>query len=264
MTVGENDAAQEHELVAHQRSFGGEITAYYQAVLDNLHWPGGGNGDRVAVRTLGVTSYRRGEGVTTVAAGLAATAAASEHGPVLLVEVSTEPPTLHEVFDLPMPVPESSANGNGNGNGNGYGERRFAAPIAMGEAAPADAELPIQVERAAQPTAVSNLHLLSSEAIAPSQHGRLAIDRIAQAAAAATSKFELVVLDLPAAGTRSAAIHLAGLLDGVLLVVEAEGVRWESVNRLRQLLDRAGANVAGAILNKRRRYTPRWFEEDDE
>ena len=72
-------------------------------------------------------------------------------------------------------------------------------------------------------------------------------------------KFRLVVFDVPPAGEQSATLRLAGLLDAVIIVVEAERVRFEVARRAKELLERAGARVRGAVLNKRRDYVPRWF-----
>ena len=49
-------------------------------------------------------------------------------------------------------------------------------------------------------------------------------------------------------------LHAAGIaaLDGIVLVVEAETVRWEIVLRAKEILSRAGAKIVGGILNKRR------------
>jgi Mrp family chromosome partitioning ATPase len=72
-------------------------------------------------------------------------------------------------------------------------------------------------------------------------------------------RFDLVVFDLPAAGEASFALRLAGLLDGVLLVIEAERVRGEVAQRVQEALRRSQSAVLGAVLNKRRRYVPEWL-----
>jgi Mrp family chromosome partitioning ATPase len=49
-------------------------------------------------------------------------------------------------------------------------------------------------------------------------------------------------------------------LDGVLLVIAAEGTRREAVQREKDLLAQANARLLGAVLNKWRRYTPGWLQ----
>jgi Mrp family chromosome partitioning ATPase len=53
--------------------------------------------------------------------------------------------------------------------------------------------------------------------------------------------------------------RLAGLLDGVLFVIEAERVRWQVAERTTEHLRRANVRLLGAVLNKRRRHVPEWL-----
>jgi capsular exopolysaccharide synthesis family protein len=50
---------------------------------------------------------------------------------------------------------------------------------------------------------------------------------------------------------------LASHVDGVVMVVEAEGTRWEVASAAKHNLETANANIFGAILNKREYYIPR-------
>jgi capsular exopolysaccharide synthesis family protein len=52
---------------------------------------------------------------------------------------------------------------------------------------------------------------------------------------------------------------LARVVDGVVLVVEAEKTRWEVARSAKERLERAGANIMGAVLNNRRRHIPGWI-----
>src|SRR5437763_2361808 len=79
-----------------------ELREHYRVLLQRLGWPGGGPPD--TPRALGVTSCRRGEGVSTVAACLAATAAASGQGPVLLVDADLARPAAHSLLGV-SPAP---------------------------------------------------------------------------------------------------------------------------------------------------------------
>ncbi len=67
------------------------MRAACEGVLRRLGWPAQGPD---GVRTLGLTSCHSGEGVTTLAAHLALTAAAQEAGPVLLVDANVAQPGL--------------------------------------------------------------------------------------------------------------------------------------------------------------------------
>lgn len=211
---------------------------YYQALLRQLHWPPTSSGgaeahpDRASgpVRTLGITSCGRKEGVSTIAAQLAATAAAMDEGSVLLVDANLACPLVHRMFDV--------------------------------DPSPGLSELlldPAALTAYVQPSGIDNLELLT----AGEPNGSLAkafdTGRIREVLCAVEEDYHLVVLDMAPAGLQSAALRLAGLLDGVVMVVEAERVRYEVARRTKQLLQRAGASVRGAVLNKRRDYIPRWL-----
>jgi uncharacterized protein involved in exopolysaccharide biosynthesis len=72
------------------------------------------------------------------------------------------------------------------------------------------------------------------------------------------SDLDYVVFDMPSLGDTSATLPMAGFMDKVLLVVEAEKSNRESIKRAySQLAARANVSV---IFNKSRSYGPKWLE----
>lgn len=71
--------------------------------------------------------------------------------------------------------------------------------------------------------------------------------------------FDLVVFDLPPAGDSAGGDRLAAMMDGVLLVIEAERVRWQVAQRTKERLLHGDARLLGAVLNKRQRHVPGWL-----
>jgi succinoglycan biosynthesis transport protein ExoP len=72
------------------------------------------------------------------------------------------------------------------------------------------------------------------------------------------SDFNYVVFDMPSLGNTSATLPLAGFMDKVLLVVEAEKSNRDAVKRAyAQLAAKADVSV---IFNKSRSYGPKWLE----
>jgi protein-tyrosine kinase len=71
--------------------------------------------------------------------------------------------------------------------------------------------------------------------------------------------FELVVLDCPpvADGAFSGLVPEAG--DGVILVVQAEKTRPAVIARAKGLVEQAGGQVIGAVLNRRTNYIPEFL-----
>ena len=75
------------------------LDEHCQFLLKRLGWPGR-EGEH-AIRTLGLTSCRDGEGVSTVATYLATAAAARQGGRVVLVDANLDQPAVTQVFGVP-------------------------------------------------------------------------------------------------------------------------------------------------------------------
>jgi len=202
-----------------------EVCSRYETLLHRLSWPSDGS-----LRTLGITSCRSGEGVSTIAAHLAVTAASLGDRRILLVDANFTRPYLPRIF--------SARSRPG-----------LAEILRDGQ----------DLSEVLQPSTAANLSLLAAgrandgaahvynPAGLPGFIKELAKDH------------DLVVVDLPAVSCSNAAIRLAGMLDGVLLVVEACQVRREVARQAADLLVRAGSRPLGVVLNKWRRHVPDWL-----
>jgi Mrp family chromosome partitioning ATPase len=176
-----------------------------------------------------VTSCSAGEGVTTVAANLAVYVSFHTRQPVLLVDANLERPAIH---------------------------RPFGVKVTPGLVDVLRDDVPL--DDAVQPTKYGNLWVLAAGATKAAIAG--------QRTAPLSTLFDKlddsyghVIFDLAVAGEVGPCFPLARLLDGVLLVVESEHVRRPAAEWVQQRLQRAGANVVGAVLNKRRHYVPSWL-----
>lgn len=179
--------------------------------------------DARELRTLGVTSSFRGEGVTTVAVHLALAAAEDGDCRVLLVDADFAQPSLQRVVDATVEPGLADMLRESDG----------------GEAYLRESSLP-------------NLFVLTAGKMngAPSRaHDAMQLGAAIKECAA---DFDLVLFDMPPAGETSFSLRLAGLLDGLLLVVEANRVSTEVAQRTSELLTRAQSRVLGVILNKQR------------
>jgi Mrp family chromosome partitioning ATPase len=67
-----------------------------------------------------------------------------------------------------------------------------------------------------------------------------------------------IFIDIPPVLAYSEGISLSHLCDGVILVIQASDNRWEVVNEARRLLERAGVNIIGGIINRREYFIPDW------
>ena len=70
------------------------------------------------------------------------------------------------------------------------------------------------------------------------------------------ANYDWVVVDGAPVTVYSDAGILAGWVDGVVLVVEAERTRAEVVTQAKRALEEAGAHIFGAVLNRQRYHIP--------
>jgi Mrp family chromosome partitioning ATPase len=71
------------------------------------------------------------------------------------------------------------------------------------------------------------------------------------------TKFDLILIDSAPLTISPDGLAIASKVDGVVLVVEAEKTRWQTVRQMRDSISRVGGNILGIVLNKRRYYIPK-------
>ena len=77
--------------------------------------------------------------------------------------------------------------------------------------------------------------------------------------AEAARQFDHVVIDAPPLDEAPGSAVLAGKVDGVILLVDAQRTRRKIALRAKQRIESAGGNVIGCVLNRRRYHLPRWL-----
>lgn len=211
----------------------GYFQPYCLEILQTLlpsNGAGGDNGDRV--RTVGLTSCHGGEGVSTLASNLAVAAAGARSGRVLLVDAHLAMPRLHALFGL--------ARSPGLAN------------VLAGHDA---------VKGTCRATRVANLSLLTAgESKGALRADGLSLEGLPDLLETVKQDYELVLLDLPPIEESAVPAALFQVIDGVLLVAESERVRQETLSRAGRILEYVGASVLGVVVNKQRRYIPRWLD----
>ena len=85
------------------------------------------------------------------------------------------------------------------------------------------------------------------------EHRRECIDRLCR-------EFQYVLFDCPAVLVSSDVLSIASLVDGLLMVVEAERTTREEVSRAERQVEAAGGRLCGSILNKRKNPVPGWAQ----
>jgi capsular exopolysaccharide synthesis family protein len=181
-------------------------------------------------RLIGVTSCRSGEGVSSVAANLATTLARKGNARVLLVEANLMRPSAHHIFGIAHSPGLTDVLLDGSGD----------------------------------LTAITNAHTRNLDVITSGQGG-LSFSQLADSREFADllhlwrNEYSFVVFDLPPIFKGKSAHKLANLVEGLILVVGAEGVSWEVAQRAKGELSQTKVNVLGVVLNKRCYHIPQWL-----
>jgi capsular exopolysaccharide synthesis family protein len=183
-----------------------------------------------APRVLAVTGSHPGEGVSTVAANLAAVLARAGDGKVLLIDANLGHPSVHRIF------------------------RQKLAPGLIDVLKDGQTG-----EEAIIPSPVQNLDILSAGTANGDPSGIFSSGRLPSFLDSAKKDYRFVVIDLPTVNQASWAVRLASLCDGVALVVEAERSRREVAQRVKEQLLNSRAKVLGIVINKRRFRIPGWL-----
>lgn len=180
-------------------------------------------------KLVAVTSCKHGAGVTTMAAGLAATLSETGDGNVLLVDMNLEQGSAHP-FHQGKPG------------------------CALSDALENATREPAQVRE--------NLYLVSAHETRNEKLPRALPKRFAHLIPRMkASDYDYIIFDMPPITQTSVTPRLAGLMDMVLVVVESETTGQEIVKRAHSLLNESRATVA-TVLNKHRAYIPERLSQE--
>jgi len=69
---------------------------------------------------------------------------------------------------------------------------------------------------------------------------------------------DMIVIDSAPVDTSDEGLELCAVVDGVVIVVEAEKTRFQVISNLRDRITHSGGNLLGMVFNKQRYYLPKW------
>lgn len=202
---------------------------FYQSLLCRLQSMDFGVGGEH--RSVGLISCARGEGVTTVASNLAVHAAHCIEARILIVDANLAHPSLHKTFQLSATPGLADAIG-----GN------------------------ITPEESIQQSGLDNLSIVTSGIDKELARLILPLDEVCRVFESFRTDFDLVIVDLPALNVPTNLSLLTSKLDGVLVVLAAEGISAEVAERQIRQITENGTELLGVVFNKRRRHLPWWIE----
>ena len=171
-------------------------------------------------KTLLITSSSPEEGKTTTAANLAVSLA-SEGKSVILVDSDLRKPALHRVFDLP--------------------EHKGLTHLILGDAT---------LDEVMSPTSIEGLRVISSGPVPPDATYVLGSPKMKEVVEEIKNSADIVIFDSPPILVVADPMLLGGLVDGVLMVVNSERTRQDTVKHSVENLRQAAPAFMGAVLNK--------------
>ncbi len=207
---------------------------YFDTLRDNIVIPPSKTSS--IPRTIAITSSDFNQGVSTIVSKLALTFSKYEKGPVLLVDTNFAKPTVHKIFGT-KPSP-------------GLGEFLIDD---------------IDSEIIVYPSPIKNLHIIPAGDIITNPTSKFDSPKFTQLLAKWKSKYSYMLFDTPPLQCdmkqcdMNSSVRLASLVDGVVIVVEAERDRRELLLSMKQRLLDSNANIIGVVLNKTRYYIPKWL-----
>jgi Mrp family chromosome partitioning ATPase len=179
-------------------------------------------------KLVAVTSTHEGAGVSTIAAGLAASLSETGDGRVLLVDMNLEHGAAQQFF---------------NGKPS----------LQIDDALPTEKRDDALVQE--------NLYVVS-EGSNTERLPRALPKRFASLIPKLkASDYDYIIFDMPPVSPTSVTTRLAGYMDTVMLVVESEKTDSQVAQQATALLAQSKANVT-AVLNKTRKYVPARLHQD--
>ncbi len=200
----------------------------YQAIINHIRLATAGSKQTASL--FAITSWHKGEGVSSIAANIAISLANLTDGRILLVDANLNQPSVHMIFGV----------SRSPGLTEIFGKAQLDTVVI-------------------KPSSIKNLDIL------PSGQGEVNLSLLfdskpfAELLSLWRREYSYVIFDMPAMGEVSAGIRLATLADGVFLVVEADRTRWEVAQQAKEMLAQAKVNVLGVVLNKRQFPIPEWL-----
>lgn len=182
------------------------------------------------VRTLLFTSAEGGEGKTTSAAYFSLVSALHQGLRTCLIDGDLHRPRIHRLFELPREVGLSEILGKG-----------------------------LPIEAGLKKCRYEKLSLLTAGEESESPSELLMPDRLSAMLERMKLLFDFIVVDSPPLLPVSDPVVLAREMDGVALVLRAGKTQRDVALRARRLLEGAGANLLGVIVNNVDDVLPYYF-----
>jgi len=179
-------------------------------------------------KLVAITSTHRGSGVSTIAAGLAASLSETGDGRVLLVDMNEEKGAAQQFI-------------------------RGEASCKLDDA--------LTSEKRDSALVQDNLYVVTEDTVSDKLPRALPRRFASLIPKLKASDYDYIIFDMPPVSPTSVTSRLAGFMDTVMLVIESEKTDQQVVQQANALLAQSKANVT-AVLNKTKQYIPSRLHQD--
>lgn len=201
------------------------IAEAYRTLRTNIQYAGVNK----ELKSLMVTSAGPEEGKTTTIANLAVAVAQTDKK-VLLIDGDLRKPNIHRSFQV--------------------SNRVGLTNLLIRQA---------QLDYVIQKMPGIELYLLTSGPVPPNPAELLGSQRMKELLEELKAQYDMVLIDTPPLLAVTDAQLLASYVDGVLLVLGSGKVLRDHAKKAKALLDHVGANVVGAVLNKKQMNSESYY-----
>lgn len=182
------------------------------------------------IKTIMLVSSVIGEGCSTVASNLALSLAKHRTLKTVLIDGNFRHPTLHNFFEIE----------------NRIGLSDF---ISRNE----------KVEGVLKKTKLPNLSVIPSGAANSNPTEYFESKELKDLILKLKGEFNYLIFDSAPIITYPDSLILASQMDGIILVVQAERMRWEAIQKVKEQLELTHANILGVVLNKKKYVIPEFI-----
>lgn len=180
------------------------------------------------IKTMVFTSVSYGDGTSSTAANIAAALAKDTWRSVLIVDADIRRPCLHKVFNMELT----------------HGLSDFLSDENIKEPEPSKIE--------------NNFFFQTSGLLGARAVGLFESKKFDNFLEIVSSRFDHVIIDCPPVTAFPETRVIAGKAKGVVLVLNSGKTKTQVALRVKKDLQDAGANILGAVLNKRKFFIPNW------
>jgi capsular exopolysaccharide synthesis family protein len=181
------------------------------------------------VKIIMLTGAYPDDGTTTTAVSLATTLSMDCGLKILLTDADIQSPKLHDVFKT------SPSDGLTDPANN------FAGSISGKKVGPGE------------------LYFLPAGKSGHAGDGYFDSRRFLDFLGVSRKNFDFVILDTAPVLSHPDSLAICSKIDGVIIVIAHGKVRRQAAQRLKAILENAGANLLGVVVNRRRHYIPEWI-----